>query len=245
MKKRYVFLGVFAVLVIVAATVFLAFSRQGYFMTVGMRGFTQIQKDIFADENLQHSTEQVMPLIQEAQGRLLEFWGEVQSKPKIIISDDKQKLISMGWNGSPALTTSYVFCGAHSYVLISPEGLTVDVIAHELTHAELHARLYHGKMSFFKAVPVWFDEGLAAQTDYRERYSENAWQKLRQSGKEYPPFSELESAEQFYAEDGELRKAYYILSRHEVAQWIAGNGRDGLKDMIERLNRGESFADIY
>lgn len=88
----------------------------------------------------------------------------------------------MGWTGNPALTNTTVLFGAHSYVVISPNGLDVDVTAHELTHAELHYRLYDGKILPKTILPIWFDEGVATQNDYRERYNEIAWLKVTDNG---------------------------------------------------------------
>lgn len=50
-------------------------------------------------------------------------------------------------------------------------------MAHELTHAETHYRIINFWDCFnivnqAGKVPRWFDEGVATQNDYREKYSE-------------------------------------------------------------------------
>ena len=48
------------------------------------------------------------------------------------------------------------------------------------THAELHCRL--SAKAHFK-IPSWFEEGLAAQNDYREQYSFSTWIEQTDNGK--------------------------------------------------------------
>ena len=56
--------------------------------------------------------------------------------------------------------------------VFGPAGQTVDVLAHELAHAELLQRVGYFTMEF--CVPAWFDEGLAVQFDERPDYKELA-----------------------------------------------------------------------
>ena len=67
-----------------------------------------------------------------------------------------------------------------NYISVSDEYLNIDIIAHELTHAELHTRL---NMKALKSIPTWFDEGLATQNDYREQYGLDAWIEQTDNGK--------------------------------------------------------------
>jgi len=57
----------------------------------------------------------------------------------------------------------------NSYIVVSPEYLNVDILAHELTHAEVHARVFTGRLWDWLSIPTWFDEGIALQNDYLEK----------------------------------------------------------------------------
>lgn len=118
------------------------------------------------------------------------------------------------------------------------------MLAHEWTHAELHARLYQGKLPQ-TLVPTWFDEGVATQNDYREQYSEEAWAQATDNGRNTVPLADMDTAAEFYAGSTEDRRLRYILSKHEVRSWIDEHGLDELLDLIDRVNRGEDFYALY
>jgi len=60
------------------------------------------------------------------------------------------------------------FVGGRACVMIGPNGQNVDVVAHEMAHAELFLRV--GWLARWLQIPTWFDEGVAMQVDYRSRY---------------------------------------------------------------------------
>ena len=165
-KGQHIIVGMVIIILILTVIYFIGFTSIGYITTVRHRGFTQIQQNIYMDNDYHSDDVEVLSIISEANVRLAEFWGNVQSHPTIIISDNEKKLKKMGWTGNPALTTTIVLGGAHSYVVISPNGLNIDVVAHELTHAELHKRIYNGKMLPSTLIPIWFDEGVAIQNNH-------------------------------------------------------------------------------
>lgn len=60
---------------------------------------------------------------------------------------------------------------ANSFVFVYPEGANPTILAHELAHTELHARL--GTLRrLTQPVPTWFDEGLAVLVSHDPRYLE-------------------------------------------------------------------------
>ena len=58
--------------------------------------------------------------------------------------------------------------GVHSYTSLSSEFLTADVLAHEMTHAETHQRIYQNSTDT-SSIPIWFDEGWLCRTTTASR----------------------------------------------------------------------------
>ncbi|MCL1866983.1 MAG: hypothetical protein FWF82_06205 [Oscillospiraceae bacterium] len=211
-------------------------------MSIGSRGFDKIGDNVYLDGNFPLDKAEVLTLIAESEARISDFFGEVRSYPTIIISDNKDKLAKMGLSTSPALTARL---GAKSYVVISPDGMSVDVIAHELTHAELNLRLYKGKSPLTVLIPPWFDEGVALQNDYREKYNNEAWEEVTDNGENVAELSEMDTLQKFYSGSEEERRYRYIVSKHEVSRWLNEHGVQGLLDLLDAVSGGEDFNELY
>lgn len=244
-KKKHIIIATIAFMLILIGIFFIQFTSLGYKMTVPLRGYTQDKDNIYIDKDFKGDSSKVLSIIDEAHKRLATFWGNTESKPTIIISDNEKTLKKLGWTGNPALTTTVVFFGAHNYVVISPKGLNIDVTAHELTHAELHYRLYKGKILPKTLIPIWFDEGIAMQNDYRENYNYDAWVKVTNNGKNITDFSQLKSQSQFYNANIDVRRYNYIISKHEVGEWLKTHSVDDLIALINAVNEGKSFDKLY
>ena len=180
-QKVCVILAVILGVLLLAAGIFFSFTPVGYRMTVPYRHFTEIQENVYIDNSYRGDRETAMETVNAAADRVSAFWGNRESRPIIIISDDEKTLAKLGGDHD---TSTVVFFRAYSYVVLSDRYLQVDVLAHEWTHAELHARLYQGKLPQ-TLVPTWFDEGVATQNDYREQYSEEAWAQATDNGRKH------------------------------------------------------------
>jgi len=244
-KKKHIIIATIAFILIFIGIFFSQFTILGYKMTVPLRGYTQVRDNIYIDKDFNGDSSKILSIIDEAHKRLATFWGNTESMPTIIISDNEKKLKKLGWTGNPALTTTAVFFGAHSYVVISPKGLNIDVTAHELTHAELHYRVYNGKILPKTLIPIWFDEGIAMQNDYRENYNYDAWVKVTNNGKNITDFSQLKNQSQFYNPNIDVRRYNYIISKHEVGEWLKTHSVDDLIALINAINEGKSFDKLY
>ncbi|MDE7281454.1 MAG: hypothetical protein K2N36_06920, partial [Ruminiclostridium sp.] len=208
------------IIVIIAAVTYFQFTPLGYRMTVPYRSFTEIQKNVYIENNYSGDTDEVKSLVDEARNRVIEFWGNVESTPTVIISSNIKTLAKLGGNHDTA--TAIIF-GAYSYISISDEYLNVDVLAHEMTHAELHKRLYKGKLPQ-TLIPIWFDEGVATQNDYREQYSDKTWYERTNNGSDTIELDDMDTATEFYAGNSDDRRFRYLISSHEVKEWIEKNG---------------------
>lgn len=242
MKKRRLIFPICIALVLLAAVLFAQFTSLGYRMTVPLRDFDEVLDNVYVDRSYTGDIGAVIETVEAASARHQAFWGDLQSTPSIIISDNDATIKKLGGDHD---TTFFVLFGAHSYISVSAQYLTVDIMAHEMTHAELQKRLYAGKALSGQLVPTWFDEGVATQNDYRDAYSEESWAQQTNMGEITIPLHEMDTAAKFYVGTAEDRRFRYLLSRHEVNAWIAAHGMDALISLIDGVNQGADFHTLY
>ena len=106
----------------------------------------------------------IQRLLSDAKGRIREVFGEPRSKPLVLLFDEETGFGPFRLNEYG----STQFIGSRTCVLIGPKGQNVDVVSHELMHAETADRI--GFVAKFTELPTWFDEGLAMQVDFRPAY---------------------------------------------------------------------------
>ena len=212
----------------------------------------QIRCQLVEYTQLRHSSERIyvdpaMPdadvrrldsMLGVARDRDIRFLGALQAVPTILAGHDSSVIEDFGQQGNRYAAT-HVHLG-NAFIVLGPDGLQVDVIAHEMVHAELAARI--GWFDRERLVPAWFDEGLAMQVDRREDFSEQVWLRERATGRATVPLEELSSGSDFGAEDGWWR---FTVARHEVARWLAIVGRDGLDELLRRIDNGAGFLQAY
>lgn len=243
-KKKLLscFIAAILLLITAAAVYFFQFNQCGYLMTVPYRpSFTEIADKVYINKDYSVDQQEVLDLIRQAEERDRAFFGELDfwDETVIIICDD-EKLISK--LGEDHATPTYFAPSKKHYICISDEYLKLDIIAHEITHAELHTRLSKDAL---KRIPTWFDEGLATQNDYREQYSEEQWIKQTDSGKNIIALEDMDTPAEFYAGEAEDRRFRYLNAKHELAGWIEEHGQQGLLELLDELNNGTDFAAAY
>ena len=156
-----------------------------------------------------------------------------------IICDDENLIRKIGEDHA---TVTISFPSEKHYICISDEYLELDILAHEITHAELRARL---KSEAQAKIPTWFDEGLALQNDYRETYSEEQWISQTDNGKNTVAPENMDTPAEFYAGEAKDRRFRYLNAKHELNEWLATHGQQGLLELIDQLNKGEDFYTAY
>lgn len=188
-------------------------------------------------------------VIGQAIERLEKFWGEMKSNPVLILCQNRDEFKLYGSDlGTPAMIQMTPF---GSYIVIQPEGINVDVISHELCHAELLKRVgwYHK----ITKVPAWFDEGLALMLDYRypdakghsyEDY-QTKWEKYTQKGKKTIPLEELTYIHDFFCGDNYRTYLAYLIAGREVKRWLQKVEKEGVLQFIQELRQGKSFQQAY
>ena len=227
-------------LLLLAAVYIFQFTGLGYRMSVPYRSsFEKVADNIYVNKNYSGNIKEAIQLTEEALERDRAFFGELQcTDTTIIIFCDDDKLLSK-LDGDHDTKTSYT---KKNYISVSDEYLNIDIIAHELTHAELHTRL---NVKALKSIPTWFDEGLATQNDYREQYGLKAWIEQTDNGKNALPLEDMDTGSEFYADPLEDRRFRYLNAKHEVSVWMDTHQQKGLLELFDKLNNGEQFDTAY
>lgn len=244
-KRKKIILSVIIslfLLLIIAAVWFFQFYPLGYRMSVPLRAsFDKIADNLYVNTSNAVNTDDIAAMIDEAKTRDADFFGSLTCRDGtvIIICDDVELEDKLGGDHD---TLTLTFPVKRSYISVSTEYLTVDILAHELTHAELHERL-SGKAQ--RRIPTWFDEGIALQNDYRDQYGPEAWAEQTDNGKNTVAPEEMDTPAEFYAGTKEDRRFRYLNAKHLVSGWMETNGLRGLLELIDRINGGEDFSTAY
>ena len=243
-RKKAILYTVFALLLllVIATVYFFQFTAVGYRMTVPYRSsFEGITDNIYINRDYLGNREETIQLTDGAKKRVEKFYGDLRclDNTVIIICDDDILLSKLGGDHD---TITTIFPSEKNYISVSDEYFNIDILAHELTHAELHARL---SRSALLKIPKWFDEGIALQNDNREQYSFEEWIKQTDSGSHTVALEDMDETSEFYAGTIEERRFRYLNAKHEVSVWMETHKRQGLLELIGKLNNGEEFSIAY
>ncbi|MDM7951403.1 hypothetical protein [Hydrogenophaga sp.] len=232
MTKKY--LALFIVFAALPFTAFaVAFPGPTSCLLVGASNLgNQTATPLSADDSTtsQSGTSQ---LVDEARRRIEATFGKPAARPTIVFLGSTSRIGPFSLNAYG----STQFVGHRTCVMIGPKGRSVDIVAHELMHAELHHRV--GSLKYFLKVPTWFDEGVAMQVDFRSRYA------LREDkAAEADRVRELTTSSKFFVSDDKALTQNYSFAKYEVSKWLSVVGSDTLYSRLARLKSGETFSEI-
>ncbi len=224
--------------------------------TVRFRGFSKIAPSVLvSDQTSKARQDSLLQFVTQANNRIRSFWGNRQGEATIIFCSNREEyqkfcLIYEGAGCSLGTPTG-------SWIVLNPDGLNVDVIAHEMCHDELFSRL--GWMKAKSSLPQWFDEGMALMVDYR--YSDpdpsrryigyvQEWDILTNHGKTAPHLQDIVTLNGFFGTqrgqaDPTRTAQSYVTSGKEVSRWLGLVGQDGLLRIVQQLRDGYDFEDAY
>ncbi len=196
--------------------------------------------------------------IDVASTRIRRFWGN-QKGQAVVIYCPTQEQYARYCSGGEGAGCSIGMPWGDSFLVLGPEGNSPDVIAHELCHDELFARL--GWLTIKRQVPQWFNEGLALMVDYRfssgstdarERFLvyDAEWNYRAHGPQGLSPqvvsgLSSLETTRDFFYGDYSRVMLAYLTAGREVSRWLATVGPTALPRLINDLAAGNDFADVY
>jgi len=233
------FLLVLLIVVPVSAIAhFFLFPQQTRSILIGFSDFKKDGRLYFNSNTPKNKIDSVRSLIELASQRVAAFWGQKTSDPAFIYCDSESDFTKYGSPFSvPALT--HIKLGAH--IVISNQGVDLDIIAHEISHAEFYERIGFYNWTF--KIPTWFDEGLAMQNDYRDYYSEDTLKVRSDNYKNMPDVKKLRSGKLFN-ETGTHDQVMlnYMAAKHEVKLWYS---KEKLDKLIKDINAGKSFDEAF
>lgn len=152
------------VLLALAATAVFAAPGSTACLAVSALPLHRLADGLWADSASASDQQRYGALMSDARSRITAAFGAPEAMPIVVFFNQPKgiglfKLNSYG---------SAQFIGSRACLFIGPDGQSVDVVAHELMHSELHRRV--GAWRRLAEIPTWFDEGVAMQVDERSRY---------------------------------------------------------------------------
>jgi len=168
-------------------------------------------------------------LLNESKDRVSGLFGSTESTPRIACLSEPTLSL-----GKIIGTTSFA-PGLPAIILLSPEGASVDVIAHEWAHAELAERI--GVLARTYRLPTWFDEGLAMQVDYRENYNLTALERLSQRPDLIPIDAESLATPSGYFRAGDQGVFHYAWARNQVEELLEKYSLAAILDEVSWLSQ--------
>lgn len=192
-----------------------------------------------------------------ARQRIQRFWGDRRGQA-ILIYCPYQADYEQYCAGGEGAGCSLGMPWGTSYLILGPDGNNTDVIAHELCHDELFARL--GWWRVKQQIPQWFNEGLALMVDYRfsnpsvwetpdsSSHDRSVW--VETGPMHYPPspmlkLSELETTRDFFGNSATHTMLAYQTAADEVARWLSIAGHKSVPVLTNAIANGDAFDDIY
>ncbi len=182
-------------------------------------------------------------VLRQARAVVLTFYGSLDADPAVFVCATPECYQRFGGCNSRGMAML-----DHALIL-SPDGVTPVIAAHELSHVELHQRAGAWRV-WFGAIPRWFDEGLAINVSDDPRYLLPGTGAARCRARTRDPLPETRREWMAQADDG-----LYAVSACRVSEWLAeqdksdsggdtgGNlGRQRVLTLAARIADGADFA---
>lgn len=198
-------------------------------LTTALSDGTRVQARISASDE-----KQLAALLAVARTRIGNTFGAPRAQPVVLFFQDPDAFWPLQLNTYGSTS----FLGTRTCVMVGPHGHNVDVVAHELMHAELAHRV--GYWRRWTEVPTWFDEGVAMQVDHRPRYDLTPAEAASAAS-----VRNLETGHQFFVADDRTLTWHYAAAKAEVAHWIATAGTSDLYERLEQVRSGVAFKDAF
>lgn len=175
-----------------------------------------------------------LELLSAAKARIETTFGAPRAAPIVVFLQDARSFRPLALNAHGSTN----FLGTRACVFVGPKGRNPDVVSHELMHAELFERV--GAWRRFTEIPVWFDEGVAMQVDFRPRYDLPAGEAV-----DTVYVRQLHGVRSFFGADERRLVRNYAAAKVEVAHGLSGIGAPGLYGRLGRIREGEPFDMVF
>ncbi|AIQ49051.1 hypothetical protein R70723_26465 [Paenibacillus sp. FSL R7-0273] len=234
-RIKIISLSIILIFALVLLFLYSTYAKQTHAVLIRYSNMNEIAHNVYVEAELNEGEKaELLQYVQASNVKIDAIFGHKESAPVIIYATSKEALEKYA-NSDIGQTYYYPW---NNYIVIGPMGFNENVLAHESTHAELRKRL-----SSSSKVPVWFDEGLAAMADGRFTDYERTWSIQTNDGKEPINYDRLDSPSAF--QPNAESRMNYELACYEVSRWYGITGTPGLVKLIDALNTGSEFEDVY
>lgn len=182
--------------------------------------------------------------IKIAKKRIESFWGGQKGEATIIFCDNPEEY--QKYCQTPEGAGCTIGTPVGSWIVLNKDGLNPDVIAHEMSHNELMARLGWWKTK--TKIPTWFDEGVALMLDYRFVAAQDSIQRYKDYrdelfffSKKSLPLEKLNTEKEFFAQGEFYTKLAYFTSASIVSRKIAYGGKQAIHQTIQKVKQDNVF----
>jgi len=211
-------------------------------VTVQFSNFTSISQNIYVDEDINETNyQEIISLVSDAKQRIIDKFGSFSSNPTIIFTSTSEKAKKYGTNDFG----SVVRLPWNQYIVFGSKGHNIDIVAHELLHAEIGDRLGYIITQF--KLPVWIDEGIGMQVDYRKKYiidfssvSSNEIERVTSTGT-----SQIINTNPFWLGGEKQVIRNYQISKALVEKILSQNLDKSLYSMLDKIKKGESAENVF
>lgn len=217
-------------------------------------GLQPVAPNLYVERGMDAATiAQLKEAMLKAEAAIRATYGGVLSQPLVHACFTDACLAAFGGEGTFAKVYG-------KRILLSRNGLNWHFIAHEWSHAELWQRL---GFTAWKRMPQWFDDGVAVAVSEAPQHTELHWDYLvahniaRPSREELMGLKTLDAwlaAQRRYSDNKNAERrargeteihALYAAAGHEVRPWLVKVGVPGMLVLIDKLNDGATFTEVY
>lgn len=169
-----------------------------------------------------------------ARDRVQTFYGSLRSHSRILICLTETCYEPLGGRSRGIALLDRA-------LILSPRGTNRVIATHELSHIELHHRLGLWR-TWSRAVPQWFDEGVAVTVSNDERYLKPAGSGDRCTEE---PGAELPTTRGAWIETAESH-GLYARAACRASRWMEMRGGSGaVPRLVDAIASGATFEAAY
>jgi hypothetical protein len=205
---------------------------------IDVMDFNKRGNHLYLDATLsQKEGDAVLQHIAQARQRIKDMGGKAEAEPVIIITQTKLHSRLFGVLGASG--KAYALPWKH-YIVINAHSANVDVLAHELMHIEVEQILGFYKR-FFK-MPVWLDEGIAMQVDYRSKYD---LQSHPYTTQELLVIQTRNKRSEFWTNSRKQNQHNYLLAKAVVYKILQQNPSKNIFERLKEIQEGKAPHEAF
>ncbi len=223
--------------ILIFASTSFAYSHVFWLSTIKYSDFNNISKKLYVDPALKKSEyKAILDLIYEAKERIRNKYGSFGASPVIVITATAKNARKYGLGVFPAKAFALPW---EEYVVVSNQTHSLDLLSHELMHAQMREVLGYWR---YRKIPTWFDEGVAMQVDYRERYKVEY---KSFSPQEMDRVKKLDSPALFWTDSKEQDIKNYRAAKAAVQEILSIYSSKSLYSLLLKIRKGEKFISLF